>query len=91
VTVVTRSRDKARDWEARGAQAAVLDVGEAGALRAVLPRGRLFALNPLADPTDASVDPDAEEIRTGEAIAAAVDGAGLERVVGPVVLRRATG
>jgi len=82
VTVVTRRRDKARDWERRGARAAVLDVGDAGALRAALPPGgRLFALNPLADPTDPSLDPEAEEIRTGDAIAAAVEGAGLERVV----------
>ena len=82
VLAVTRSPEKARDWERRGAQAAVLDVGDPDALRSVLPRGgRLFALNPLADPTDPSIDPEAEEIRTGDAIAAAVDGAGLERVV----------
>lgn len=75
VTVVTRRPDKAREWERRGAGAAVLDVGDAHALRDVLPRGgRLFALNPV-------IDPEAEEIRTGDAIAAAVDGAGLERVV----------
>ena len=41
--------------------------------------GRLFALNPPADPTGG--DTDAEENRTGDAIAAAIRGAGLERVV----------
>jgi len=46
----------------------------------VLPEdGRLFALNPPADPTGG--DTDAEENQTGDAIAAAIRGAGLERVV----------
>ena len=80
VTVVTRSPEKARTWESDGAIAAVVDVHDTEALRAMLPEGgRLFALNPPADPTGG--DTDAEENRTGDAIAAAIRGAGLERVV----------
>ena len=80
VTVVTRSPAKARTWEANGAAAAVVDVHDPEALRAVLPEGgRLFALNPPADPTNG--DTDAEENVTGDAIATAIHGAGLERVV----------
>jgi uncharacterized protein YbjT (DUF2867 family) len=80
ITVVTRSPEKARAWEADGATTAVVDVHDAEALRAVLPEGgRLFALNPPADPTQG--DTDAEENATGAAITAAIHGAGLERVV----------
>ena len=80
VTVVTRSPEKARPWESDGATAVVVDVHDPEALRAVLPEGgRLFALNPPADPTGG--DTDAEENRTGDAIAAAIRGAGRERVV----------
>ena len=62
VTVVTRSPEKARTWESDGATAAVVDVHDTEALRAVLPEGgRLFALNPPADPTGG--DTDAEENR----------------------------
>ncbi len=80
VTVVTRSQEKVRPWEADGATAVVVDVHDAEALRAVLPEGgTLFALNPPADPTDG--DTDAEERATGDAIVAAIRGARLERVV----------
>ncbi len=80
VTVVTRSPEKARTWEADGATAAVVDVHDTEALRAVLPEGgRLFALNPPADPT--AGDTDAEENATGDAIATAIQDAGLGRVV----------
>ncbi|WP_414672605.1 SDR family oxidoreductase [Lapillicoccus sp.] len=58
VTVVTRSADKASRWEADGATAVVLDVHDAEALRAALPDGgRVFALNPPADPTAVTPTP----------------------------------
>jgi uncharacterized protein YbjT (DUF2867 family) len=76
VTVVTRNQQKASRWEADGATAVVVDVPDPEALQAPLPQGgRLFALNPPADPTGG--DTDAEENRTGDAIAAAIRGAGL--------------
>jgi NAD(P)-dependent dehydrogenase (short-subunit alcohol dehydrogenase family) len=49
VTVVTRDEAKADAWIARGAEAAVVDVGRADALRAVFRQGkRAFLLNPPA-------------------------------------------
>lgn len=79
VTVVTRDERRAAQWCARGATVATVDVGDAGALREVLRRGRrAFLLNPPADP---AADTDVEERRTAAAIAAAVEGSGLEKVV----------
>jgi uncharacterized protein YbjT (DUF2867 family) len=79
VTVVTRDDGKAAAWRARGAEAAVVDVSDIEALRAVFRRGRrAFLLNPPAAP---DTDTDAEEHRTLDAIVAALDGSGLEAVV----------
>lgn len=79
VTVVTRDEDKAAGWRARGAQAAVVDVADSDALRAVFKRGRrAFLLNPPAPP---STDTDRAEHRTVAGIVAALDGSGLEKVV----------
>lgn len=79
VTAVTRSAEKAAAWRARGAEAAVCDVRDAAALRAVFRRGRrAFLLNPPADP---ATDTDAEEHRTAASIVQALAGSGLEKVV----------
>lgn len=79
VTVVARDPAHVAALRDRGAQVAVVDVGDAAALRDVLRTGhRAFVLNPPADP---SGDTDVEERRTAGAIAAAVDGSGLEKVV----------
>ena len=56
-----------------------VDIANADALRDVLRRGsRAFLLNPPAAPT---MDTNAEELRTARAIAKAVEGSGLEKVV----------
>jgi len=79
VTIVTRSPDKAADWRQRGAEAAVLDIHDTAALHALLRTGqRSLIVNPPADP---STDTDAVELHSIRAILAAVDGAGLERIV----------
>lgn len=79
VTIVTRDADKVRAWRARGAAAAVVDLTDANALRAVFRQGRrAFLLNPPAPP---ETDTDAEEHRTAASIVRALDGSGLEKVV----------
>lgn len=79
VTVVLRDPAKAAPWEKRGAKIALADVHDVDALRAAFTRGaRLFLLNPPAPP---STDTDAEERSTVDTILAAVDGAGLEKIV----------
>lgn len=79
VTLVTRNAAHAAPWAARGAQVAQADILDVDALREVLRQGRrAFLLNPPADP---SGDTDAVERRTVDAILAAVEGAGLEKVV----------
>ena len=56
-----------------------VDVANADALRDILRRGsRAFLLNPPAAPT---TDTNAEELRTARAIAKALEGSGLEKVV----------
>lgn len=79
VTAVTRDARRAAPLARRGAAVAVADVRDADALRDVLRRGtRAFLLMPPGDPAGDSV---AEERRTVAAIARAVGGAGLEKVV----------
>jgi uncharacterized protein YbjT (DUF2867 family) len=79
VTVVTRDAKKAASWRMRGAEAAVLDMTDVDALRDVFKRGRrAFLLNPPAPP---DTDTDAQEHRTLAAIAHAVEGSGLEKIV----------
>jgi uncharacterized protein YbjT (DUF2867 family) len=79
VTVVTRNRDRAEPFRRRGAEVAVVDVGDTSGLRAVLQRGRhAFLLMPPADPATDTV---AEERRTVAAIVRALEGIHLEKVV----------
>jgi uncharacterized protein YbjT (DUF2867 family) len=79
VTVVTRDERRAEPYTRRGAMAAVADVHDTEALRAVLARGRsAFLLMPPADP---STDTVAEERRTVSSIARALEGASLQKVV----------
>lgn len=79
VTVVTRSAEKAARWRSEGAEAAVVDVRDADALRAVFRTGtRAFLVNP---PADTAGDTDAAERATGASIARAVQGSGLEKIV----------
>lgn len=79
VTIVTRDDAKGDDLKQMGAKAAVADVLDTDALHRVLATGtRAFLLNPPADPR---TDTDAQEKRTVAAILAALDGAGLEKIV----------
>ncbi|WP_114391283.1 NmrA family NAD(P)-binding protein [Notoacmeibacter marinus] len=79
VTIVTREADRAYELKAAGARVAVTDIRDVDALREVFRTGkRAFLLNPPADP---STDTDAEERRNVDAIIAALDGSGLEKVV----------
>ena len=79
VTVVSHRSDARAGWEAKGAEVAVADVHDSGALRNVLRRGtRAFLLNPPADP---STDTVAVERRTVRSILDAVAGSDLESVV----------
>jgi uncharacterized protein YbjT (DUF2867 family) len=79
VTIVTRDERKCAHWQARGARVAVADVRDVPRLRQVLAHGkRAFLLNPPADP---ACDTAKEERASAMAIAEAVCGSGLERVV----------
>jgi uncharacterized protein YbjT (DUF2867 family) len=79
ITVVTRDERRAKPFTRRGASAAVADVRDADALRAVLRRGQsAFLLMPPADPATDTV---AEERRTIKFIVQAVEGADLRKVV----------
>lgn len=79
VTIVTRDPARAAAWEKEGAGAAVGDVLDVDGLRRILRTGRrAFLLNPPADP---SADTDAQEKKTAAAIAVALEGSGLEKVV----------
>lgn len=79
VIVISRDEAKAAAWRNKGAEAAVLDLGDTDALRAVFRHAkRAFLLNPPAPP---SSDTDEQEHRSLESIVAALDGSGLEAVV----------
>jgi uncharacterized protein YbjT (DUF2867 family) len=79
VTVVTRDAKKARSHERQGAKVAVVDVLDVAALRRVYAQGRrLFMLNPPAAP---DTDIDAVERTSAQALLAALDGSGLEKIV----------
>lgn len=79
VTAVMHDDRKAKDWERRGAQTAVVDVRDSNALREVFRTGtRAFLLNPPADVTS---DTDKEERATAASIISALDESGLEKVV----------
>lgn len=78
-TVVTRDRTNAADLERRGAEIAETDIRDVDRLRGVFRTGRrAFLLSPPADP---SGDTDAEEKANVDAIMAALEGSGLEKVV----------
>jgi uncharacterized protein YbjT (DUF2867 family) len=80
VTVVAHDPARAGAWEAKGAKFAAIDVHDVKALHALLRTGRrAFLLNP---PAAVTTDTDAEERRTIAAIVAAVEGSGLEKLVG---------
>ncbi|MDP5281442.1 NAD(P)H-binding protein [Sphingomonas sp. DG1-23] len=80
VTVVGHDPAKANAWEAKGAKFAKADVHDEAALREVLRTGRhAFLLNP---PAAVTTDTDVEERRTIAAILAALEGSGLEKLVG---------
>lgn len=79
VTAVLHDPAKGGPARALGAQVAAVDVHDSAALRDVLSTGtRAFLLNP---PADIATDTDAEELGTARAIADALPGAGLEKVV----------
>ncbi len=79
VTVVTRDAGRGEPWRARGAGVAVADLHEVGAMGSALRRGRrAFLLNPPADP---AADTDEAERATVRCVLAALDGAGLGKVV----------
>lgn len=79
VTIVSRNRDKAAEWEARGAKIAVADVNDVSRLREVLSLGtRLFLLNPPAAP---DTDTNRVERQSVASILEALDGLRPERVV----------
>ena len=81
VRVVTRSTEKASAWAALAAEPVVADIEEPAAMAQVLASSsavRVFALNP---PGSIAGDPDADEDRTADAIAAALDAAIVDRVV----------
>jgi uncharacterized protein YbjT (DUF2867 family) len=79
VTIVTHHPEHAEALSKAGAQVAVADIHDVPRLRGILRSGSTaFLLNPPADP---STDTDAVERASAAAIAAAVDGAGLRKVV----------
>ncbi|WP_117192530.1 NmrA family NAD(P)-binding protein [Rhizobium terrae] len=80
VTVVTRNAENAEGLRRKGARVAVADIADTEALRAIFRRGRrLYALNPPASPDG---DTDIREKRTIASILSAIEGSGLEKVVG---------
>jgi uncharacterized protein YbjT (DUF2867 family) len=79
VTIVTRSRAKAGEWESRGAHIAIADINDVSRLREVLSQGtRLFLLNPPAPP---DTDTDLVERRSVASILEALEGLTPERIV----------
>lgn len=79
VTAVVRDAAKTSHLQTKGVIVAVADVTDIDALRSVLRKGRrAFLLNP---PAPVSGDTDMEERRTASAIAEAINGVDLEKVV----------
>lgn len=79
VTIVTRRPERAGRWRDKGASVATADVEDVASLKAAFRRGRrAFLLNP---PADIAGDTDATERRTIANILAALEDAGLEKVV----------
>ena len=79
VAVLTRDKNKADEWQIKGAQVAITDVSDVESLRRIFASGeRLFLLNPPANP---STDTATEERRTRDAILAALAESGLKKIV----------
>lgn len=79
VTVIVRNVEKGQQWRERGAEVAVADVLDTKNLRRAFNKGeRLFLLNPPAPPNTDTVK---EEKRTVQALLAALDGSGIQKVV----------
>jgi uncharacterized protein YbjT (DUF2867 family) len=79
VTVVTRSAEKASEWEEKGAEVAVSDVHDIATLREIFRKGkRVFVLNPPASP---ETDTDIEEHKSMQSIITALKGSGIEKIV----------
>jgi uncharacterized protein YbjT (DUF2867 family) len=79
VVALTRDARRAEPFTRRGASAVVVDVRDSAALRHVLQRGTTaFLLMPPADPATDTV---AEERQSVAAIAAAVEGTSVQKVV----------
>ena len=79
VLIVSHDETKTAAAEASGFRTAVVDILDVEGLRRVFQRGRrAFLLNPPAAP---STDTDEVETRTANAIIAALEGSGLEKVV----------
>ncbi|MBB5436496.1 uncharacterized protein YbjT (DUF2867 family) [Pedobacter sp. AK017] len=79
VTVVSHDEKKRAEWEEKGAKFARVDVLNVEGLREVFNTGeRLFMLNPPAAPSSNTVE---EEQKTLNAILAALEGSGIQKVV----------
>lgn len=79
VTVVTHDPDHGARWRDTGARVAVADVRDPASLREAFALGRrAFLLNP---PADVATDTDAVERASVANILAALEGAGLEKIV----------
>ncbi|MCF2498221.1 NmrA family NAD(P)-binding protein [Dyadobacter chenhuakuii] len=80
VTVVTRDAEKAEKFRQKGAVVAVADVHDVESLRRVFRTGtRLFLLNPPALPDTDTIE---QERRSLASIIAALEGSGLQKIVG---------
>jgi uncharacterized protein YbjT (DUF2867 family) len=80
VTVVTRNADHAQALATQGATVAVADLHDVARMRDVLRTGkRLYLLNPPAAP---DTDTDAVETESVRHLLSALDGSGLEKIVG---------
>jgi uncharacterized protein YbjT (DUF2867 family) len=80
VTIVARNAEKADALRSKGAEVALADVHDTGTLREIFRKGRhLYVLNPPAAP---STDTDAEEKKSIASILGAIEGSGLEKIVG---------
>ncbi|MCX5463177.1 NmrA family NAD(P)-binding protein [Alcaligenes parafaecalis] len=79
VAVITREISKGAQLQAAGASVLAIDIRDVAALRAAFQTGkRAFLLNPSASPAG---DMEAEERASIAAIAQALEGSGLEKVV----------
>ncbi len=83
VTAVSRDPRRAAPWKKLGARAAILDVRDVAALRAVFaPGAKVFALNPPADP---STDTVVEERATLRSIVSALESAARDGALARIV------